>query len=482
VHWPSGLAQRFEKLPINHRIEIEEGVEEFQAKPYRSSGVSSTRPGAPQNARPLPSKVETWLIEPLPAPDFALADVEGSVHTIRSFHGHPVLLHFWAMGCPASVEQLTRFEQGRPEWETQGLHMVSINVDNPPEVSAVRAFVQAKGLRQLILLADEQAIGTYSLLYRYLFDRRRDLSVPTSFLLDERGSIIKVYQGLTEPQRVIHDWISAPQSSAERVKRALPFPGKFYSGEIRRNYFTYGVTFFEHGYLDQAMACFERVVAVDQNYADAYYNLGTLCLNKEMYAEARKNLEQAVRLNPKDPDAWNNLGLLAAEQEKYEEAIRYFREALRLEPGHILALQNLVRLYRWEGQLDEARRVLEQAVELVPNDPEIRYGLATLLTEQNRPELARQQLENALRLRPDYPEALNDLGLLLLRAGQGQEAMAKFVQCMRIAAGFDQPYLNLAKIYEQTGQPQKAREILGRFLADHPQDTLVRQALDRLKR
>jgi len=482
VHWPNGNVQRFEKLPVNHRIEIEEGVEEFQAKPYKSSVSSLVRSGTPQSARPLPSDVETWLVEPLPAPEFALPDAEGSVHTIRSFGGHPLLLHFWATGCPASVEQLARFEQNRPEWETQGLHLVSISVDGPPQASAVEALVRAKGIKHPILLADEQVLGTYSLLYRYLFDRRRDLSVPTSFLLDEQGSIIKVYQGSIELKRVVLDWKSAPQSRAERIKRALPFSGTFYGGEIHRNYFTYGVTFFEHGYLDQAMACFERVIAVDQNYADAYYNLGTLYLNKEMYAEARTNLERAVRLNPKDPDAWNNLGLLSAEQEKYDEAIRCFREALRLEPGHILALQNLVRLYRWQGHLDEAREALAQSVELEPNDPQIRYGLATLLTEENRLEPARQQLETALQLRPNYPEALNDLGLLLLRSGQSEEAAAKFVQCMRIAAGFDQPYLNLAKMYEQSGQQQKAIEILGRFLADHPQDTQVRQALERLKR
>ena len=34
VRWPSGLSQKFEGIPANHRIEIEEGSAEFVAKPF----------------------------------------------------------------------------------------------------------------------------------------------------------------------------------------------------------------------------------------------------------------------------------------------------------------------------------------------------------------------------------------------------------------------------------------------------------------
>ena len=37
--------------------------------------------------------------------------------------------------------------------------------------------------------------GVYNVLYRYLFDRQRDLTHPTSFLVDSHGDIVKFTRG-----------------------------------------------------------------------------------------------------------------------------------------------------------------------------------------------------------------------------------------------------------------------------------------------
>ena len=51
---------------------------------------------------PLPSQVETWLIEPLKAPEFSLPDLSGNTRELQSFAGSFVLLNFWATTAPAS--------------------------------------------------------------------------------------------------------------------------------------------------------------------------------------------------------------------------------------------------------------------------------------------------------------------------------------------------------------------------------------------
>ncbi len=56
-----------------------------------------------------------------------------------------------------------------------------------------------------MLLATEEVAGIYNIIYRYLFDRRRDLGIPTSFLLNRESMIVKVYQGDLDPQRVLDD-------------------------------------------------------------------------------------------------------------------------------------------------------------------------------------------------------------------------------------------------------------------------------------
>ncbi len=85
VRWPSGLTQVFENLPINQRIEIEEGSADFLAKPFANTSVSYSRAGETPKLEALPSSVETWLIDPLSAPDFSLPDLAGKLWDLKTF-------------------------------------------------------------------------------------------------------------------------------------------------------------------------------------------------------------------------------------------------------------------------------------------------------------------------------------------------------------------------------------------------------------
>ena len=98
------------------------------------------------------------------------------------------------------------------------------------------------------MLATPKVAGIYNIVYRYLFDRRRDLALPTSFLVDANGMIVKVYQGLVNPERIAEDLKTAPKTTAARMRKALPFEGTLYQEEFQRNDFTYGVAMFQRGY------------------------------------------------------------------------------------------------------------------------------------------------------------------------------------------------------------------------------------------
>ncbi len=94
IRWPSGLVQELRDLPVNHRIWVEEGaepsrVEAFKANPQGLKPTSSAARGGTAEAVPsrkaasdesgqFPSIVETWLLAPVAAPDFALPDLSGT--------------------------------------------------------------------------------------------------------------------------------------------------------------------------------------------------------------------------------------------------------------------------------------------------------------------------------------------------------------------------------------------------------------------
>jgi peroxiredoxin len=248
VRWPSGLSEQFEHLPVNHRIEIEEGAGSFEAKPFAAAPSAYAHAGPPPALEPLPSQVNTWLLEPLKAPEFSLPDLAGTMRELKRSRGDFVLLNFWATTAPLCRDQLRLLHQQRPAFAGNHLEVLAVNVDDASNVAAARSLATHEGFSFPVLFATEEVAGIYNIIYRYLFDRRRDLAIPTSFLLDREGMIVKVYQGPIDPQSLLEDVKSTP-TAAERAKRALPFTGEIYQGAFLRNDFTYGVALFQHGYL-----------------------------------------------------------------------------------------------------------------------------------------------------------------------------------------------------------------------------------------
>ncbi len=58
-----------------------------------------------------------------------------------------------------------------------GASLLTVAVDRAEDEAKVRAAAQGLGLP--VMIAGDDVAGTYSILHRYLFDRREDLRLPT---------------------------------------------------------------------------------------------------------------------------------------------------------------------------------------------------------------------------------------------------------------------------------------------------------------
>ena len=475
--------QELQDLPVDHRIWIEEGSESRRAEPFRTSGTNrSARPAeAAAEVEPLPANVATWLLAPVPAPDFSLPDLSGLVRTLSATRGKPLLLNFWTTRSPHSLEELSMLQKSYAGWAAKGLQLITVNVDDPAD-ERIRAF--SHHLTFPILRGSEDVAAIYNILYRQLFDRHRDLSLPSSFLIDSHGDIVMVYQGPIVPEKVEQDFQHIPRTDAERLEKALPFPSQTYALEFGRNYLSYGALFFQRGYLDQAEASFQQALRDDPSSAEALYGIGSVYLNQNKNAAARATFERAVKLpaNYPDtlPDSWNNLGVIATREGRVGDSVQCFQEALKLNPHHLLSLDNLGNAYRLQKRWEEARKVLERALEVAPQDPEANYSLGMVFAQADDTAKAYEYLQRALRARPVYPEALNNLGVLYLVTQRRDEAVASFEQCIRVAPAFDQAYLNLARVYALEGARDRARSVLLDLLKQHPDHSQAKQMLDQL--
>jgi tetratricopeptide (TPR) repeat protein len=479
VRWPSGVTGRYNDVPINHRVEIEERNKEFKATAYRSTRSEPVASAADLKAPLAPTTISTWLIAPLFGPDLKLADLNGTTHQLSALRGQAVLLTFFRIDCGDSRKQLEELHKASASLSAAGVKVRAVVVNNGSNQTAAEEFAKAAQIKFPILVADERAVAAWNVQYRYLFDRRRDMNFPMSFLIDETGATIRIYQGYAAPHHVIDDWKFAPKTPEARFARAMPFPGPYYGNAMKRDDFTYGVAFVEYGYIDEAMAAFHRVVEDDPDRAGAWFNLGTIYLNKKMYPDAQKCLREAVRLNPQDSDAWNNLGMIAGEQEKYDEALEDFRQSARANPNHLLAVQNMMRIYQFQARPADAQKAMEELIAKAPDIADLHLGLAMALVAQDDMARAREELETAVRLRPDNVDAINNLGTVLLRTGHAQDALREFERCRQLAPDFDRAVINSAIVYNRAGQSAIARELLKDFLARHPDNADVRMALEK---
>ena len=379
---------------------------------------------------------------------------------------------------------MAEFDRAYARWTKEGLHLLAVNADDLPVEDRSSALARYRRFSFPILADVPDVVAVYNILHRSLFDRHRDLRLPTSFLIDETGAIVRIYGGPAQPEQIAGDCRQIPRTASERMAKALPFPGISETTEFGRNYLSYGSVFFERGYMQEAERFFQLALRDDPSSAEACYGLGSVFLQQEKPAEAHIRFERAVQLRPHYPgtlpNAWNNLGILAARAGHTDEGIRDFQRALEIDPDHLIALQNLGNAYRQAKRWEDAKSVLRRALRINPDSPEANYGLGMVFAQLDDTDKAYEYLQKALASRPAYPEALNNLGILYLRTQRPEQAESSFKEAIRVAPIFDQAYLNLARLYAIEGDTAKARAVLLELLKQHPGHVQAQKELQQL--
>ena len=187
-----------------------------------------------------------------------------------------------------------------------------------------------------ILQGSDDLAGIYNILYRYLFDRHRDLGLPTSFLISGSGEIVKIYQGPVNPEHVEQDFRQhSPNRRGENGESAAVSGGKRYFGissqlsQLRLDLFSAGIS-------RSGRSVFSAGPARRSGERRGTLRFGKrLSEARKNRSEARASFERAIKLQASYPDtlanAWNNLGLLATREGHTAEAIPYFPGGVEAE-------------------------------------------------------------------------------------------------------------------------------------------------------
>ena len=475
VDWPSGQTQVFTDVPLDHRLRLEEGGA-LGAEPLRAAPALATD-AAPAERAAAPG--DTWLYEPFPAPGFSLPDLSGEKHSLAGLAGRSALLLAWSAREPRSLAALQALAAGSRNLAAAGVGTLALAIDAPAELAQVRAAAARAGSLPVVPASQEVALS-YAILNRHLFMNRQDLRLPTAFLLDREGRVVKAYRDGLDVSKVARDAARIEAGPAERLARALPFAGTLYSPPGRRNYLPYGHELLDQGLDAAALGAFERAVQANPD-SSTLYRLGTLLMKNGQTDKARAALEQALAKQPDLAEASNDLGTLLAQGGDLPAAIERFRAALRAAPDYPDALNNLGYALLLLGRESEARELYEKALALQADFPEALNNLGLILGRRGELAAAEARFRQALERRPDYGEAANNLALVLVARGDSEAAVRLLEDLLARDPGFDNGYITLAKIHLAAHRRNEAISTLQQLLQRNPKNSVAREILDSIR-
>lgn len=122
------------------------------------------------------------------APDFSLEDLAGNVFRLSDTEGQVRLVDFWATWCAPCREEIPMFKDLHERYGDQGFSMVAVSMDDGPKI--VREFVEEYEIPYVNLLGTEQVADDFGGVP----------GLPTAFLLDRDGRIVKQYFGAKPPK------------------------------------------------------------------------------------------------------------------------------------------------------------------------------------------------------------------------------------------------------------------------------------------
>ncbi|MCH8837503.1 MAG: hypothetical protein IIA60_06830 [Candidatus Marinimicrobia bacterium] len=196
--------------------------------------------------------------------------------------------------------------------------------------------------------------------------------------------------------------------------------------------------------LEIASDLYQKAIAVDSSFAQAYARLGLNHLRIYWYgydrtsqrlAMAWEAVDKALRLKPDDPVVRVANGYYYYWGSRdYARALEEFYFAQRVEPGNGLHARNIAYIQRRLGKFEEAVVNQKIALEYDPRSSRRTEELGATYRVLRRFDLAEQYFDRALELAPDnWLPYISKAGLQVYRTGNTKSARQLLAGALRLA-------------------------------------------------
>jgi thiol-disulfide isomerase/thioredoxin len=122
----------------------------------------------------------TLLDSVIPAPGFALPDMDGERHRLADYRGKVILVNFWATWCPPCRREMPALEALYLKYREQGLVVLAINQwEDADHVFAYMGQLNVFPTFPVLFDPESRVSADYGV-----------KGLPTSFLIDREGNLL----------------------------------------------------------------------------------------------------------------------------------------------------------------------------------------------------------------------------------------------------------------------------------------------------
>lgn len=190
--------------------------------------------------------------------------------------------------------------------------------------------------------------------------------------------------------------------------------------------------------LEQAQALITQALAIDPNYADAWYALSIVYSNmvsrdvmtaSDGFPKAQAAATRALDIDPDHAESLSSLGWIAMYWERdMDKAVRYMKRAMEIAPGNARVLNAYATLQSAYGRVDETAEYYERALDRDPLSVPVLANLALHYMDVDRFDEARVLVDRIRRASPESFMLDRSVAWLNMSEGNLEEAVAGFEQ------------------------------------------------------